>query len=162
MVAAFVVFVFSVPIFGTLYPVAAGGAGITSVATDAILRRAAPNLDSSDRLPVVMVAGVIMFWILSRFDHRVAARVRLYRYGRHVARLCLVSTLTATACLNPGNGLVPTSPWQLHAITTNPLFFPVLGVAAIVTHLVLTKATKLRGLWDRGLEISRLRPKDLG
>jgi hypothetical protein len=162
MAAAFVVFVFSVPIFGTLYPLAVGGAGVTGVATDAVLRHAAPSLDSSDRLPIEMLAGVLVFWVLSRLDHRVAARVRPYRYGRHVARLCLASTLTATACLNPSNGLVPTSPWQLHAIIANPLFFPVLGVAAIVTHLVLTKATNLRGMWDRGLEIFRLRPKDLG
>ena len=160
MVSAFIVLIFSVPIFGSLYPLSTIAGFATAYGTDAVVRHAWPALDPSDRPPIDMLVGAVAFWIASRTDHRVAASLRVYRYGRHALRLVLISSATATACLNPSSALVARTPWEMHAIVTNPMFLPILIGTGIAAHFGL-RSSKLRGKWDRGLQIFGLRPRGL-
>jgi hypothetical protein len=161
LVASFIVFCLSAPIFGTLYPAATGAALAAGVIADGLLRHTMPAWDAPTRLAISLPAAVAVFWIASRLDHRAAAYLPPYRWVRHVARVILVSLLVAASSLNPEGSLVPTNAYQLHAIVSNPAFLPFVAVMAVVTHLGLTRARKLRGAWERGLEVWRLRPNDL-
>jgi hypothetical protein len=161
MVASFIVFCLSAPIFGTLYPAATAAALAAGLISDGLLRHTIPAWDASSRLAISLPAAITVFWIASRLDHRAAASLPAYRWARHVARVILVSLLVAASSLNPEGGLVPTNAYQLHAIVSNPAFLPFVGVMAVVTHITLTKAATLRGMWDRGLAVWRLRPSDL-
>ncbi len=161
MVASFIVFCLSAPIFGTLYPAATAVALAAGFISDGLLRHTMPAWDASIRLAISLPAAIAVFWIASRLDHRAAATLPAYRWVRHVARVILVSLLVAASLLNPEGSLVPTNAYQLHAIVSNPAFLPVVGVMAVVTHIALTKAAKLRGTWERGLAVWRLRPNDL-
>ena len=153
---AFVVFLFSPGIFGTLYPVATAAAFAAGFATNAVLRVAAPNLGEDGRRVFWLLAVVIVFWPMSRFDHRLADALPSYRFARHVARVGLVALVVALYNLNPNPGF-PRSLTQAFAVMSDHRFLPVLGVLMVVAHLVLTKATGLRARWRGGLEIFRLR-----
>jgi len=101
---AFVVFLFSPGIFGTLYPVATAAAFAAGFATNAVLRAAAPNLGEDGRRVFWLLAVVIVFWPMSRFDHRLADALPSYRFARHVARVGLVALVVALYNLNPNPG----------------------------------------------------------
>jgi len=103
-----------------------------------------------------LLAVVIVFWPMSRFDHRLADALPSYRFARHVARVGLVALVVALYNLNPNPGF-PRSLTQAFAVMSDHRFLPVLGVLMVVAHLVLTKATGLRARWRGGLEIFRLR-----
>ena len=153
---AFVVFLFSPLIFGTLYPLATAVAFAAGFATNAVLRVAAPHLGADGRRVFWMLAIVIVFWPMSRFDHRLADTLPPYRFARHVARVVLVALALALYNLNPNPGF-PRSLIQALGVMSDHRFLPVLGVLMVVAHLVLTKATGLRERWRGGLEIFRLR-----
>jgi hypothetical protein len=161
LAGSFIVFCLSAPIFGTLYPVASGAALAAGLASDAFLRHVVPAWDGSDRVAISVPVAIAIFWIASRLDHRVAAYVPPYRWARHVARVVLVSALVGTASLNPERSLIPTDAYQLHAITSNPAFLPLIAVSAIVTHFALVRWASRRDAWDHGLEVWGLRPNGL-
>jgi hypothetical protein len=121
-----------------------------------VLRVAAPNLGEDGRRVFWMLAVVIVFWPMSRFDHRLADALPSYRFVRHVARVVLVALVLALYNLNPNPGF-PRSLTQALAVMSDHRFLPVLVVLMVVAHLVLTKATGLRARWRGGLEIFRLR-----
>jgi hypothetical protein len=158
---AFIVCLFCVPIFGSLYPMATGAAVATYFAVDRALR--AVILDDSSRLPFVGVAALVVFWFTSRFDHRLAATFAPYRYARHVARVLLVATFITmqTISVNGRGGWMPRSAFEVEVLVTDHRFLPVMAVAAVIAHLFLTRATGLRERWDRSLEFLRLRPRSL-
>lgn len=87
--------------------------------------------------------------------------LRNVRYLRHVARVLLIALLIPTASLNPEGSLIPTNAHELHAIVSNPLYLPFIGVMAVIAHFGLVKWKGIRGHWDWGLEKWRLRPKGL-
>jgi hypothetical protein len=158
--AAFVVFIFSPVIFGTLYPIATGAALVASFATQGFLRVAAPGTAPDSRLPFAMLAALVVFWPLSRLDHRLAATVPPYRMARHVARVALFAGFCTLMSLNPSRGL-PRSPIELRMVLANPFALPLFAAIAILTHLFLVRAKRTRAMWDTALEFFRLRPRNL-
>jgi hypothetical protein len=160
LAAAFVVFLFSALIFPTLYPMASVVAVAAGFATNGALRVLAPSLAADSRLPFAMLATVIVFWPVMRLDHRLAATVAPYRILRHIARVFLIACVFSLISLNDGPG-APRSIAQARLVMADSHFLPVLAVTAVLAHLLLTKASRLRATWDWGLELVRLRPSDL-
>jgi hypothetical protein len=160
LAAAFVVFVLSGLIFPTLYPMASAVALAAGFATNGALQALAPSLDADSRLPFAMLATVIVFWPVMRLDHRLAANLAPYRVVRHVARVFLIASVITLMSLNDRAGL-PRSIGQALAVVADPHFLPMLAVVAVLAHLALTKAPRVRALWDDGLELFRLRPSGL-
>ena len=160
---AFIVAVFSAPIFGSLYPMATAAAAAAYFAMDGALHAIMPRLDDSSRLPFVGAATLVVFWFMSRLDHRLAATILPYRLVRHVARVVLIAILlTLNTISEPGrNGWMPRSLFEVRLVLADSRFLPVMAVAAVIAHLFLTRAKRTRARWDRGLEFVRLRPKSL-
>jgi len=160
---AFIVAVFSGPIFGSLYPLATGTAAAAYFAMDGMLHSIMPRLDDSSRLPFVGGATLVVFWFMSRLDHRLAATIPPYRLVRHVARVVLIAILLTLNTIGlPGrNGWMPRSLFEVRLVLADRRFLPVMAVAAVIAHLFLTRAKGMRARWDRGLEFVRLRPKSL-
>ena len=161
MAASFCVFCLSAPIFGTLYPIPTTVSFLAAFMSDGVLRHALPRWDATDRLPIEILIGVVLFWTLSRWDHRAAAYVAPYRYARHVVRVILIALVVTMTSLNPNGSMVPTAPWQVVAITSNPVFWPFLIGVAVAAHFGLTKWRWAHREWDNGLKIYRLRPRSL-
>lgn len=158
LTAAFVVFLFAAPIFGTLYPLAAASALVAGLVTNAVLAVVARGLDSSGRTPFALLAAAIVFWTMSRLDHRLAERSMIYRGVRHVIRVLLIANFVAITSLNESGGAMPRSPQAVMAVIGDRRYLPVMLVLAVVAHLVLTRAKGLRARWHSGLQILRLRP----
>jgi len=137
--------VFAGPLFGTLYPLAAGAALATGLVTNGMLRVEAPGLGADGRLPVALLAGAVVFWWASRLDHRFADRVRAYRAVRHVVRVLLLAIALTFWTFGRGGG-DPTG------------VLPVVLLSAVAAHLALTRAHRFREHWHYLLELARLRP----
>jgi len=159
----FIVLIFSGPIFGTLYPLAAVPAAAAYFAVKSALHVVMPTLDVSDRRPFALLATIVVFWFMSRVDHRLAARVAPYRRARHVARVVLIAAfLTPSTISEPGrNGWMPRSLFELQLLVTDRRVLVVMAFWMVVAHLFLVKAKGTRAKWDRVLEAVRLRPKGL-
>jgi hypothetical protein len=141
----FLLFLFGAPIFGTLYPMAAGAALIAGYATRTLLGAIAPGLGADGRLPFALLAAALVFWPMSRFDHRLADASASYRSGRHVVRVILLAFALTFWTFGRGGG----------AVTSMLVMVVVWGVIA---HLVLTRAARFRDHWHGLLELVRLRP----
>ena len=87
----------------------------------------------------------VVFWTVSRLDHRLADAVRPYRAVRHVVRV-IVLAIALTFWTFGRGGADPSG------------FLPVLIVSGVVAHLVLTRAHRFRAHWHYVLELVRLRP----
>lgn len=163
LVVGFIVLVFSGPIFGTLYPLAAVPAAAAYFATKGVLRAIAPSMDVSSQRPFALLATLVVFWFMSRLDHRLAARVAPYRLARHVARVFLIAAfLTPSTISQPGrSGWMPRSIFELRLLLTDPRVLITMAFWAVVAHLFLVRAKGTRARWDRALEFVRLRPKSL-
>lgn len=155
---AFVVLVFSGPIFGSLYPLAAGVALVAGLVTDGVLRVAARTLDASSRLPIDMLAALVVFWPMMRLDHRLATTVPPYRLARHVARVFLIAAFISMAMANESGGQwMPRSIGQLRALADSR-HLAVMAVAAVFAHWFLTRRGTVHARWDEALGFVRLRP----
>jgi hypothetical protein len=141
----FLLFIFAAPLFGTLYPMAAGAALAAGLATRALLGVTAPGLGADGRLPFALLAAAAVFWPVSRFDHRLAERNRAYRAGRHVARVVILAFALTFWTFGRRGG----------AATSMLLMVAVWGVVA---HLVLTRAERFRAHWHGLLQLAQLRP----
>lgn len=148
--------VFSWLIFPMLYPLAGFGASAGVFATEVILRTAT-HLSAEARLPIDLLAGLAIFWPLSRMDHRLATNLAPYRYARHAARLVLIAGFFTLMSLNPVAGF-PRTAWQIQSVAHNPALLPLFAGSALVVHLFLVKARGIRRMWDTVLELARLRP----
>lgn len=159
----FIVFIFSGPIFGTLYPMAAAAAAATYFAVHGALQAAMSGLDVSDRRPFALLSAVVVFWFMSRLDHRLAARIAPYRLTRHVARVILMAAFLTmqTISQNGRSDWMPRSMFELQLLLANRRFLIVMAFWAVVAHLILVRAKDFRAFWDRGLEFVRLRPKSV-
>jgi hypothetical protein len=87
----FLLLVFGAPIFGTSYPMAAGAALAAGYATRTLLGAIAPGLGADGRLPFALLAAAVVFWPVSRLDHRLADSSATYRAARHVARVVILA-----------------------------------------------------------------------
>jgi hypothetical protein len=128
---------------------------------NATLRWRSPHrdgLDASGRLPFALLAGVVVFWTMSRFDHRLADRAQSYRIIRHVVRVLLIANFVAITSLNESGSGLPRSLGQARLVVRDRRYLPVMLVLAVVAHLLLTRAKGLRERWHTGLQIFRLRP----
>jgi hypothetical protein len=159
----FIVLIFSGPIFGTLYPLAAVPAAMAYFAVKGALHVVMPNLDVNDQRPFALLATIVVFWFMSRVDHRLAARVAAYRLTRHVARVFLIAAfLTPSTISEPGrNGWMPRSAFELQLLVTDRRVLVAMAFWMVVAHLLLVRAKGTRAKWDRVLELVRLRPKGL-
>jgi hypothetical protein len=160
---AFIVLIFSGPIFGSLYPIAAAPAAAAYFATKGALHAVMPRLDVNDRRPFAMLAALVVFWFMCRLDHRLAARIAPYRRARHVARVLLIAAFLtpSTISANGRNGWMPRSTFELRLLVTDSRFLMAIAFWAVVAHLFLVRAKVTRARWDRALEFVRLRPKSL-
>ena len=154
------VFIFGAPIFGSLYPLAAGSALAAGLATNAFLHTAMPGLDPAIRGAVALLAGLFVFWPACRLDTRMGAVLPPYRWIRHALRLFLVAGLLTgpTFRVPDGANWLAYLPMRLLGALANP--FALLIVGAIAHYLLTRKG--LRRWWRIGLEILRLRPWGLG
>ena len=156
---ALVTLLFAAPIFGCLYPLAAGTGFVTGLATNSLLALVAPSLGADGRLPFALLAGVVAFWATSRFDHRLADRSTSYRRARHVVRVCLIAAVITVNMLNQQTGgWMPRSVQQVQAITGDSRFLIVMGLSMVAAHFFLVKAKGFREFWHTGLKIVKLRP----
>jgi hypothetical protein len=107
----------------------------------------------------VLLAGVVVFWIMSRADHRLADAVPGYRLVRHVVRLILIGTFFAVTSLHEfEHGFWPQSAAEVRVLFGDPRFFVSLGIAVVVAHWLLRRANTIRDKWHAWLEVFRLRP----
>ena len=142
-----------------LYPMAGLAAGATWVIGIAALLRFSPSAanGSAGQLALVLLVSLIVFWIASRADHRLATSLR-YRRARHVVRLLIVGTAVHVnlGALN-GRGLS----WsELAAFRPGEIAVVLASIAA--AHLTLTRATSLRNRWHGFLKAVGLRPRSSG
>ncbi len=147
---------FGAPILGTMYPLAAGSAFVVYLLTKNIL---GAGLGPDASLPFALLAGLIVLWIVSRRDHRLADASPTYRRVRHIARIVLIGVFVAVTSLHEfDHGSWPTSMDEAGVIMGDPRFWIGLAVTAVIAHLLLTRAARFRDLWHLCLEPFRLRP----
>ena len=159
----FIVLIFSGPIFGTLYPLAAVPAAVAYFAVKGALHAVMPNLDVNNQRPFALLATIVVFWFMSRLDHRLAARVAPYRLARHVARVFLIAAFLTPSTIdrNGPGGWMPRSMFELQLLLVDRRVVIAMAFWMVVAHLFLVKAKGTRAKWDRVLEAVRLRPKGL-
>jgi len=158
----FIFLLFAGPIFGTLYPIPSGCAVIAGLLTNRVLETIAPHFDAADRLPGSLLAGAIVFWILSRIDHRLAERIPSYRTIRHVLRVAAIGTFFSIVVLNDRGGRwLPTSLAEAEAVLLNPSHLVAMIVGAVGAHFLLTKAKGFREIFHQILELAWLRPRNI-
>ncbi len=161
IIATFIVCcIFFVPIFGSLYPLAAGSATAAGFIMDAFLRTGMHVMDGTDRLALDLLAAAIVFWITCRLDHRVASLIPPYRWVRHVFRLILFGLFAST----PGILSSSTIAWYATLLTrpslalSDPSMIVPMLLTAALAHFVITRKG-LRQKWHDGLEFFQLRPR---
>jgi hypothetical protein len=137
-------------VFPLLYPLAAASAGVTAFFAAVLAVR------GSALALVLGAASLVIFWMVSRAEHRLAQRGG-YRRARHVIRLLLVACAVSALTLGAGAGSV-------RAMTAERLATPLVASLVIVVcvHFFLVKATGLRERWHGAMEAVRLRPRNLG
>src|SRR5215467_12852901 len=127
--AAAIVFVYSGPIFGSLYPLSTGVALIVGFMVNAVLRVGAPSLDAGGRLPFAMLATAVTFWPMMRFDYQLATSVPAYARVRNVVRLVLIGAFFSLAMLDQTGGrFFPRSFGQFARIFTDPSHLVVFAI----------------------------------
>jgi hypothetical protein len=153
------VFIFGAPIFGSLYPLAAGTALAAGLATNAFLHTAMPGLDPAGRGAFALLAGLIVFWPACRLDGRMGAVLPPYRWLRHALRLFLVAAMLTgpTFRVPDGGSYLQFFVMRLVGALANPF---ALGIVALIAHYLITRQG-LREWWHHGLEILRLRQWNL-
>ena len=156
---AIVVLIFAAPIFGCLYPLAAGSALLAGLLTNGMLSLVAPALGDDGRLPFAIMAGAVAFWVSSRFDHRLADQSAIYRQVRHIVRLFLIAFFITVNTINQQTGgSMPRNVQQFQAIISDSRFVIVMGFAMVGAHFLLLKTKRFREFWHWGLQIVKLRP----
>jgi hypothetical protein len=160
LAAAAIVFVYSAPIFGSLYPLSTGVALIVGFTVNGILRVGAPSLGADGALPFSMLASAIAFWPMMRLDYRLATTVPAYARVRHIARLVLMGAFFSLATLDQTGGrFFPRSFGQFARIFIDPTHLVVFAIGVLAARWMLAKATRLHATWDSGLRLARLRPQ---
>lgn len=158
--AIMLVLVFSGPIFGSLYPLASGAALVAGLATNAVLSISARGLSPEGRLPLSMLAALVVFWPMMRLDYRLAT-FPPYRIARHIVRVVLIGSYFALVTFGDSGGRwLPTSIAQVRWLVTDQTHLVALVIGAIIGHLVLTRAKRIGARWSSALELVRLRPAD--
>lgn len=149
--------IFSAPIFLCLYPLAAGTALAVSLTSNKFLRGAGFAPDNA--LPVSILVFLVVFWPMSRLDHRLAENVPPYRLVRHVARVVLTGFFLTlyTAGGVGGELIMPRSIAQVQLMLASSTHLITMAIAMVFAHLLLTRAKGLQAYWDNGLEIFKLR-----
>ena len=157
--AAAIVFVYSGPVFGSLYPLATGVAVGAGLFVNAVLRDGAPGLGADGRLPFSMLATAVAFWPMMRLDYRLVTTIPVYARVRHIARLILIGAFFSLATLDrTGGPFFPRSFGQVAKIFTDPPHLVVFVVGVIAARWMLAKATRLRATWGAAMEFLMLRP----
>jgi hypothetical protein len=136
-------------LFPMLYPLAGAAAAATAVFGVVLAQRQA----STSPLILVGLASLVVFWLVSRVEHRLAQRAG-YRRARHLVRLLLVALAAYGVMVGGSSFRVPSL-----ADSVGPLI--VVLVVVVAMHVLLTKATGLRERWHGAMEAVRLRPKHL-
>jgi len=138
-VFAFPIWCAMLPVWGALYPLA----GVTGLAAGTaavlLLRKFYPATDLSLLISVAWMAMLIPAWPVSRFEHRLAARSKLYRYLRHILRLAAAGSLVYYASLTAPDNLIP-----------------IVAIVVVGMHFLL-QASGARAIWHGFLELLCLR-----
>jgi hypothetical protein len=161
-VFAIVTLLFAGPIFGSLYPLAVGSAFATGLLVNVVLSIVAPGLGSDGRLPFALASAVVVFWIMSRRDHRLAATNPTYRRWRHLARLALIGIFLAVTSLHDyDHGFWPRSFDEVTVLLGDGRFYLLFGIGVAVGHFLLRKPNGLTAFWHSCLTVFKLRPSEL-
>jgi hypothetical protein len=150
------------PLWICLYPIAAAagyfallfGAGlaIRYVPRDAPIN---PNLIAS---AIGIVAGLIVLWNVSRFEH-ILARFNAYRIPRHAVRLALIAGLAALAIQRfqgiPISYMAPNLNFRY--VFSDPKNIGIVLAVVVASHFILWNWKWARDFWNRRLTAAQLR-----
>ncbi len=105
---------------------------------------------------VSVVIGAVLFFAMSRLDHRLAA-LRLWRISRHVVRLALVAVVAylVAASLLQAPGQSAAAGFDF-ALLENPAVLASIAASTIFAHIILTR-DRLRQWWHERLAAAYLR-----
>jgi hypothetical protein len=145
-----------------LYPLTAiAGVGAALLTTPLFIRLMLPD-DRQAALGFGMIAGFVVFVLVSRVECRLA-RNRVFRGGRHVLRLALLGVFVAPwfmgfvhdaeaqrASLDYMQALLLEPRFLLQHLAVPSNLAITIGVAAGM-HFLLTRAERLRDFWHRRL-----------
>ena len=138
-----------------IYPIA----GIVSLTVAAAGGYAAFLANASGLTAIIGVVALIVFWFLSRVEHRLAVR-RGYRQARHVWRLLAFAAVADVWLMKSA---IQQGTIRVHDLTRAFAHWGNLLVVVVLAGLahLLLRSKRLRKTWHLGLEGLRLRPTDL-
>ena len=145
-----------------LYPLTALAAIATGLVTRPILLRALPA-DGADVASVVAIAaGIVVAFILSRIEYRLAQNTG-FRIGRHIVRLVLLSIwaipiiMLSTGVTAPSTTTrfilaVVSSPATMVRFLSNPMTLGIWAAVMVGLHFVIWNWKSARQFWHNRLK----------
>jgi hypothetical protein len=164
-IAAVFMLMFTFWAFPLFYPLTVAAAAAFGAVAYFALQQLAPAAVgelSVDRFPqgyyAVLAVSLVAFLLASRLDHRLAHRLRPYRWFRHVLRLLAFGALAWTFGSTDVASPFPSGLRFLGAVFESPAHLAKGLVAIIIMHFVIIRASGLRSTWRGMLETLWLRP----